>query len=446
MPTRPAKNKRRCSDSLAKADSPQRGEKVFGGRSVSSWDDCLRIGVGWVLGQEVGGIQIGHMFLEILAEAEGEIFFDLAGAFAGDAKEVADLLEGEGFIGGESFDPDDAFAVFETFGEVVHKAANALMEFVFDDAFVDAFFIGCHHVGDTAFLVITEGSIERDIGASEALFHLVDFFDTDIQAFGEQGRFGLKAHGFESVFFFAEIEEEFALGLGGPDFDHAGVVDEVFKDVGADPPLGVGGKADAFEGVELFDGLHQADVSFLDQVEQVGDGALVFHGDLDDEAEVGGGKAESQGGVACFAELDGEVVLVFFGEERIFADLTEVFLKEIELIGEVFFFVDFDGQGRSHRREIVVVIGVDQCAEVLAFEQGVVALIRHLDGMFFFGVLFFGMFRDLFGRCGGMFVFLFAGFGSLIHSNAPCSNPDTPRKKHFVERNPQRRARDEGFV
>ena len=54
----------------------------------------------------------------------------------------------------------------------------------------------------------------------------------------------------------------------------------------ADPPRGVGGELEALAPVELLDGVHQAEVALLDEVEQRQAGGLVLLGDRDDEPQV----------------------------------------------------------------------------------------------------------------------------------------------------------------
>jgi hypothetical protein len=73
------------------------------------------------------------------------------------------------------------------------------------------------------------------------------------------GRVGLQA-----LLHRAQVEEELALGLGGGDLDHAPVPEDVLVDLGLDPVQRVADQAHALLGVEALDGLHQADVAFLD--------------------------------------------------------------------------------------------------------------------------------------------------------------------------------------
>jgi hypothetical protein len=71
------------------------------------------------------------------------------------------------------------------------------------------------------------------------------------------------------------------------DADGAGLVGDGAGDGLANPPGGVGGEFVAAAVFEFVDGLHQADVAFLDQVEELQAAVGVFFGDGDDEAEVG---------------------------------------------------------------------------------------------------------------------------------------------------------------
>jgi hypothetical protein len=75
------------------------------------------------------------------------------------------------------------------------------------------------------------------------------------------GRFALHA-----LLHRAQVEEQLALGLGRGDLDHAPVLQDVFVDLGLDPVHRIADQAHALLGVEALDGLHQADVAFLDQV------------------------------------------------------------------------------------------------------------------------------------------------------------------------------------
>ena len=72
--------------------------------------------------------------------------------------------------------------------------------------------------------------------------------------------------GLEALLHRAQIKEEFALGFGGCHFDHAPVLQDVLMDFGFDPVEGVTHQAHALVRVKAFDGFHQADIAFLDEV------------------------------------------------------------------------------------------------------------------------------------------------------------------------------------
>jgi hypothetical protein len=71
------------------------------------------------------------------------------------------------------------------------------------------------------------------------------------------------------------------------DADGARLVGDRTGDGLADPPGGIGGKLVAAAVLELVHRLHQADVAFLDQVEELQAAVGVFLGDGDDKAQVG---------------------------------------------------------------------------------------------------------------------------------------------------------------
>ena len=68
--------------------------------------------------------------------------------------------------------------------------------------------------------------------------------------------------------------------------DGAGLVGDGAGDGLANPPRGVGGKFVAAAPFEFVDGLHQADVAFLNQVEELQAAVGVFLGDGNHQAEV----------------------------------------------------------------------------------------------------------------------------------------------------------------
>ena len=137
--------------------------------------------------------------------------------------------------------------------------------------------------------------------------------------------------------------------------DRAAGVGDAAGDGLADPPRGVGGELEALAPVELLDGVHQAEVALLDQVEQRQARGLVLLGDRHHQAQVrlheralgvlalaGGaaqlallGGGELAAGVehraARVAGLDGlrQADLVVFGQQRVLPDVGEVQTDEV---------------------------------------------------------------------------------------------------------------------
>ena len=126
-----------------------------------------------------------------------------------------------------------------------------------------------------------------------------------------------------------------------------------------DPPGGIRRELKALSPVELLDGVHQAQVAFLDQIQQRQPGGLVLLGDRDDQPQVRldegafGVLATLQvaleltaaGGceVVCPVGLPGpgldpgldllrEADLALFGQQRILADVGEVQADEVFLV------------------------------------------------------------------------------------------------------------------
>ena len=103
-------------------------------------------------------------------------------------------------------------------------------------------------------------------------------------------------------------------GVAGVDgqADGAARVGDAAGDGLADPPRGVGGELEALAPVELLDGVHQAEVALLDEVEQRQARRLVLLGDRDHEAQVG--LHERALGVVALADGARELALAGGGE------------------------------------------------------------------------------------------------------------------------------------
>ena len=141
--------------------------------------------------------------------------------------------------------------------------------------------------------------------------------------------------------------------------DRAARVGDAAGDGLADPPRGVGGELEALAPVELLDGVHQAEVALLDEVQEREARRLVLLGDRDDQAQVGlhegalgvlalarrapqlalaGGRDVLGGGfelgARLVAGLDGlrQPDLVVLGQQRVLTDVGEVETYEVFLV------------------------------------------------------------------------------------------------------------------
>jgi len=112
--------------------------------------------------------------------------------------------------------------------------------------------------------------------------------------------------------------------------DRAGLVGDAARDRLADPPGGVGGELEATAPVELLDGAHEADVAFLDQIEEEHAAPDVAARNGDHETQVGLDQVAASGGVAALDALR-ERNLLLGREQRNTADLAKVLAHRVGL-------------------------------------------------------------------------------------------------------------------
>ena len=138
------------------------------------------------------------------------------------------------------------------------------------------------HIGEVGnraksiFAIVARVGVEHHIATGHARFHLQHLFGLDMQAVGHlvdlirvqalAVRIGIADLGAHALFHRAQVEKQFALGLGGGHFDHAPVLQNVFMDFGFDPVQGIAHQAHALLGVKALDRLHQAHIAFLNQI------------------------------------------------------------------------------------------------------------------------------------------------------------------------------------
>ena len=96
----------------------------------------------------------------------------------------------------------------------------------------------------------------------------------------------LVVHPAQTLLRLAQVEEQLALRLGRGDLDDAPVAQDELVHLGADPVHRERHEAHALVRVEALDGLHQADVAFLDQIADAAGRSRVAARDVHDEAQV----------------------------------------------------------------------------------------------------------------------------------------------------------------
>ena len=197
-------------------------------------------------------------------------------------------------------------------------------------------FVGRRHVlildkvAELGVGIVADGSLEVD-GLAAGAEHPADAFGGHVHGFGDLFGGGLAAEVlFHLLGDLVELADA-AAEMGG-DADGAAVVGEGAGDGLADPPGGVGTKAVSAAIVVFLDGLDEADVAFLDEIEEGEAAAAVFFGDGDDEAGVGADEV----GAGGEAELDGVVGVV--GVEGVVG-------SAIDLEGDGFAVFDAFGEG-----------------------------------------------------------------------------------------------------
>ena len=154
------------------------------------------------------------------------------------------------------------------------------------------------------------------------------------------------------------------------DADGARLVGDGAGDGLSDPPRGVGGELVALRVVELLDGLDQAEVALLDEVEKQHAAADIALGDRHDQTEVCLLHAVLGLRVALGHAL-GQLLLLLRGEQRHFADLLEVHAHRVvgrERVGHGLDLLELGQRVLVHRGQRVVAEHVDVQALELVIE------------------------------------------------------------------------------
>ena len=219
-----------------------------------------------------------------MAQLAQGLGFDLADALAGDVELLADFFQR---VVGVHFDAEAhaqhlGFPRRQRIEDFLGDAAQAGVhrrigrgqgELVLDE------------VAEMGIVVVADRGFHGD-GLLGNLHDLADLVFRHVHLLGQGGRIGLGA-GFlqdlaaDPVHFVDRFDHVHR------DTDGACLVGDGAGDGLADPPRGVGGELVAAAVFELVHRLHQADVAFLDQVEELQTTVGVFLGDGDDQAQVG---------------------------------------------------------------------------------------------------------------------------------------------------------------
>ena len=140
-------------------------------------------------------------------------------------------------------------------------------------------------VAQMGVVVVTDRRLHGD-GLLGDLEDLADLVLRHVHLLGQGGRVGLDTG------FLQDLAADAIHLVDGLDHVHrnadgARLIRDGAGDGLPDPPGGIGGELEAAPELELVDGLHQANVAFLDEVEELQAPVGVLLGDGDDEAQVG---------------------------------------------------------------------------------------------------------------------------------------------------------------
>ncbi len=210
--------------------------------------------------------------------------FDLTNAFARDFEVLADFLEGPFAT------IDEAVALLEDLalplGEGLEDGADLFLEH--GDRGLLAGIGGAlilDEVADEGVAVFAGGGVNGD-GFLGHFEEGADALDGEVQLGGEIFGRGLAAEILGQLPLDANEAGEHVDHVGG-DADGAGLIGDAPADGLANPPRGAGGKFAAAAVFKFLDRAHQADVAFLDEIEEWLAAMLVFAGNGDDEAKIG---------------------------------------------------------------------------------------------------------------------------------------------------------------
>ena len=225
-----------------------------------------------------------------------------------------------------------------------------------------------YEVAEVAVLFFADRSLERNglLRYSHDLAHLID---GHIELFGDLVGRGLVAVLVEEL---RRYLLDLIDGLDHVDGYTYGtrLIGDSSGDGLSDPPCGVGRELEALGIIELLNGLDEAEVALLDEVEEVHTASEIALRNTYDQSEVRFGKALFGADIAL-VDTDGEVDLLLGSQQRYAADLFEVYLDGVVdrdrvallvVVGNVGAFGDvspFAGQVESFERKVFFDIRFD---------------------------------------------------------------------------------------
>ncbi len=241
--------------------------------------------------------------------------FDLANTFPGDGESLADFLEGvfAAIVEAEAHFDDALLAR----SEGAEHGSNLLFEVKVDDRFRrrDNCLI-FDEIAEVSFFFFTDGSFEGD-GLLGNFLGLAHEFDGNIHALGDFIGGRLAAEFLNHLAAGADLLVDGFDHVDG-DADGARLVRDGAGDGLANPPGSVGGELVAATPFKFVRTTHEADVAFLDEIEELQAAVGVFLGDGDDQTKVGFGQfALGLLGVRFPPKDDGEGALEAGGSDLV---------------------------------------------------------------------------------------------------------------------------------
>src|SRR5208283_441524 len=210
--------------------------------------------------------------------------FDLADAFTGDGERLSDFFERvlAAVFQAEAHLDDFFFARSQRAQDLSGLVLEVHVDHRFGGRDYGAVF---DEVAQMRIFLFADGRFERDRLLRD-LEHLAHFGDGNIHALGDLFRRGLASQFLHQL---PRGADQLVDGFDHVhrDADGAGLIGDGAGDGLANPPGGVGRELVAAAVFKFVHGFHQADVAFLNQVEELQAAVGVFLGDGDDQAQVG---------------------------------------------------------------------------------------------------------------------------------------------------------------